>query len=436
MFNQNFVEEPLAVYNSFQFAYNNKINLALDLTIPLFAFDNGVNSKAYAFYIRPNIGNLKPWFTPTGELTTAYKIDHEPNTKLLDVFKKRFSQFNFNFSMLKVYWNINNKKHCQITTELQAASSSTILKISQTQVEYSKWGKVIIPAQCLDTNKANKISLVINAPNLGDNDLVTKNSYQEFYLNFNYKKDFLEQTKKLFGIIQYKNYDEKQKKFKTFYDIFANYFQLIPPKIVETKLPSLFALRSLSVFNSLDITDFPIDLNTKIAKLWTFFNNQHLLIPTTTTVISKQTKYNFKILQGYLKYNLNQKVYEHFFAENTVYNQNKDQIEIEANNNLAVNNFLVNPFLAQSEINFITTIEQFNFNLVQNFIFKPIIPKVNINNNFFVNSNWFKCLTTTYRIITQQLPNYYNKEFNQDLLAQFEFDFFVEQKLVIDEKNF
>ncbi|WFG98235.1 hypothetical protein M1770_09390 [Spiroplasma citri] len=125
-----------------------------------------------------------------------------------------------------------------------------------------------------------------------------------------------------------------------------------------------------------------------------------------------------------------------FFAENTVYNQNKDQIEIEANNNLAVNNFLVNPFLAQSEINFITTIEQFNFNLVQNFIFKPIVPKVNINNNFFVNSNWFKYLTTTYRIITQQLPNYYNKEFNQDLLAQFEFDFFVQQKLVIDEKAF
>ncbi|APE75640.1 hypothetical protein [Spiroplasma citri] len=91
MFNQNFVEEPLAVYNSFQFAYNNKINLALDLTIPLFTFDNGDNNKAYAFYIRPNIGNLKPWFTPTGELTTAYKIDHEPNTKLLDVFKKRFS---------------------------------------------------------------------------------------------------------------------------------------------------------------------------------------------------------------------------------------------------------------------------------------------------------------------------------------------------------
>ncbi|WFG96283.1 hypothetical protein M1771_09400 [Spiroplasma citri] len=75
----------------------------------------------------------------------------------------------------------------------------------------------------------------------------------------------------MFGIVQYKNYDEKQKKFKTFYDIFANYFQLIPPKIVETKLPSLFALRSLSVFNSLDITDFPIDLNTKVAKLWTFF---------------------------------------------------------------------------------------------------------------------------------------------------------------------
>ncbi|MFU0251924.1 hypothetical protein [Spiroplasma sp. Moj] len=73
-------------------------------------------------------------------------------------------------------------------------------------------------------NKTNKISLVINAPNLRDNDLVTKNSYQEFYLNFNYKKDFLKQTKKLFGIFQYKNYDEKQKKFKTFYDIFANYF--------------------------------------------------------------------------------------------------------------------------------------------------------------------------------------------------------------------
>ncbi|AXF96943.1 hypothetical protein [Spiroplasma phoeniceum] len=88
-------------------------------------------------------------------------------------------------------------------------------------------------------------------------------------------------------------------------------------------------------------------------------------------IISKQTKYNFKILQGYLKYNSVQKVYEHFFDENTVYNQNKNQIEIEANNN-----FLVNPFLAQSEINFITTIERFNFNLVQNFIFKPIIPKI------------------------------------------------------------
>jgi len=88
--------------------------------------------------------------------------------------------------MLKVYWNINNKKQCQITTELQATASSTILKISQTEVEYSKWGKVIIPAQCFDMNKTNKISLVINAPNLRDNDLVTKNSYQEFYLNFNY----------------------------------------------------------------------------------------------------------------------------------------------------------------------------------------------------------------------------------------------------------
>ncbi|AXF96941.1 hypothetical protein [Spiroplasma phoeniceum] len=134
MFNQNFIEEPLAVYNSFQFASNNKINLALDLTIPLFAFNNGDNSKAYAFYIRHNIGNLKPWFTPTGELTTAYKNDHEPNTKFLDVLKKRFFQFNFNFSMLKVYWNINNKKQCQITTELQSTASSTILKISQTKV--------------------------------------------------------------------------------------------------------------------------------------------------------------------------------------------------------------------------------------------------------------------------------------------------------------
>lgn len=334
MFNQNFIKDPLAVYNSFQFASNNKINLVLDLTIPLFAFDNGDNSKAYAFYIRPNIGNLKPWFTPTGELTTEYKTDHEPNTKLLDVLKNRFFQFNFNFSMLKVYWNINNKKQCQITTELQATTSSTILKISQTQVEYSKWGKVIIPAQCFDMNKTNKISLVINAPNLRDNDLVTKNSYQEFYLNFNYKKDFFKQTKKLFGILQYKNYDEKQKKFKTFYDIFANYFQLIPPKINGVKITSLFALRGLSFFNSLDMINFPIDFYTKIAKLWTFFNNQHLLIPTTTMIISKQTKYNFKILQGYLKYNSAQKVYEHFFAENTVYNQNKNQIEIEANNNL------------------------------------------------------------------------------------------------------
>ncbi|GAA6238685.1 MAG: hypothetical protein SPLM_08010 [Spiroplasma phoeniceum] len=338
--------------------------------------------------------------------------------------------------MLKVYWNINNKKQCQITTELQATASSTILKISQTQVEYSKWGKVIIPAQCFDMNKTNKISLVINAPNLRDNDLVTKNSYQEFYLNFNYKKDFLKQTKKLFGILQYKNYDEKQKKIKTFYDIFANYFQLIPPKINGVKITSLFALCGLSVFNSLDMIDFPIDFHTKIAKLWTFFNNHHLLIPTTTMIISKQTKYNFKILQGYLKYNSAQKVYEHFFAENTVYNQNKNQIEIEANNNLTLNNFLVNPFLTQSEINFITTIERFNFNLVQNFIFKPIIPKINVNNTFFVNSNWFKCLTMIYRIVTQQLPNYYNKEFNQDLLTQFEFDFFVEQKLVTDEKNF
>lgn len=51
-------------------------------------------------------------------------------------------------------------------------------------------------------NKTNKISLVINAPNIWENDLVTKNSYQEFYLNFNHKKDFLRQTKKLFGIIQ------------------------------------------------------------------------------------------------------------------------------------------------------------------------------------------------------------------------------------------
>lgn len=60
LFGENFLSQPLAVFKSFQFVPNNEINLALDLTIPLFSFDNGDSNQAYVFYIRPNIGNIKP----------------------------------------------------------------------------------------------------------------------------------------------------------------------------------------------------------------------------------------------------------------------------------------------------------------------------------------------------------------------------------------
>ncbi|WP_338954885.1 hypothetical protein [Spiroplasma endosymbiont of Polydrusus cervinus] len=52
------LQKPSAFYNSFQFAPNNKINLALDVTMLLFSFNNGDNSTDYAFYIRPNIGAI------------------------------------------------------------------------------------------------------------------------------------------------------------------------------------------------------------------------------------------------------------------------------------------------------------------------------------------------------------------------------------------
>ncbi|WFG98236.1 hypothetical protein [Spiroplasma citri] len=60
--------------------------------------------------------------------------------------------------MLKVYWNINNKKHCQITTELQASSSSIILKISQTQENIQSEGKLLFQPSVLI--RINQIKLV------------------------------------------------------------------------------------------------------------------------------------------------------------------------------------------------------------------------------------------------------------------------------------
>lgn len=64
-----------------------------------------------------------------------------------------------------------------------------------------------MPGQCLDEDKINKVSLVISVPNLKSDVLITKNSYQELYLNFNNKKLTYNQTAKTIGVIQYKNYD-------------------------------------------------------------------------------------------------------------------------------------------------------------------------------------------------------------------------------------
>lgn len=86
------------------------------------------------------------------------------------------------------------------------------MKISETEVKYSNWGKVVVPRQCLDDDK---ISLVINIPNIKDNALITKNYYQEVYLNFKNKNVNYNQTTKTIGVIQYKNYNEEKKRFKT-----------------------------------------------------------------------------------------------------------------------------------------------------------------------------------------------------------------------------
>ncbi|WP_424526421.1 hypothetical protein [Spiroplasma endosymbiont of Glossina fuscipes fuscipes] len=110
MFGENFLNQPLAVLNSFQFAPNNEINLALDFTIPLFSFDNGDNNQAYAFYICPNIGNIKPWFTKSGQTTIDYQIDHKQAKNITNILQKHFFQFNYSFSILEIYWNFNNKK--------------------------------------------------------------------------------------------------------------------------------------------------------------------------------------------------------------------------------------------------------------------------------------------------------------------------------------
>lgn len=107
-----------------------------------------------------------------------------------------------------------------------------------------------------------------------------------------------------------------------------------------------------------------------------------MLIPTVTTIISKETKYNFKSLNGYLKYNSDQKLYEHFFGDNTIYNQTKNQIEIAVNDNFSAKKFLVHPFLQQTKVTFITQLKGFNINFTQQLIFKPIITSPNVNTNF------------------------------------------------------
>lgn len=110
MFGENFLNQPLTVFNSLKFASNNKINLALDFTIPLFNFDNGDNNQAYAFYIRSNISNIKPWFTESEQPTIAYQVDHKQRSSITNILQKHFFQFNYHFSMLEIYLNFNNKK--------------------------------------------------------------------------------------------------------------------------------------------------------------------------------------------------------------------------------------------------------------------------------------------------------------------------------------
>ncbi|WP_338954886.1 hypothetical protein [Spiroplasma endosymbiont of Polydrusus cervinus] len=55
--------------------------------------------------------------------------------------------------MLKIAWNINNKKQCQTTTQLQATYHQTLLRILQKEVQYSNSGKVIIPGSVLIPQK-------------------------------------------------------------------------------------------------------------------------------------------------------------------------------------------------------------------------------------------------------------------------------------------
>ncbi|WP_425379826.1 hypothetical protein [Spiroplasma endosymbiont of Stenodema calcarata] len=436
MFDQIFVDQPLAVFNSFQFAPKNAINLALDVVIPLFSFENGDNSKAYAFYIRPNIGNIKPWFAENGQPTVSYKIDRRAPANITDILQKHFSQFDYSFSMLEIYWNINNKKNCKITTQLQTRYNDTVFHISQTKVKYSNWGKVVVPEQCLSEDKINKISLVISVPNIKTDILIAKNSYQEIYLNFNNKSKKYNQTTKMAGIIQYKNYDEKKKRFQTLQNISDHYFEFITMTPHYEQIASLFSLRSFSFLSADYITNFPIDFYTKITKLLVFFNNHYLSIPTIRTIKSKETKYSFKTLRGYLKYNPNQKLYEHFFIDNMIYNHAKNHIELTTNDISNTKNFLVNPFLPETKVTFITQLESFNIKFTQDIIFKPLISPPKANNNFTPPLNWFDNLTMTYYISLQKLTNYYNKEFNQELFKQFEFDFLLEEKSINNEKNF
>ncbi|AOX44290.1 hypothetical protein S100390_v1c09540 [Spiroplasma sp. NBRC 100390] len=309
------------------------------------------------------------------------------------------------------------------------------MQISETEIKYSNWGKVVVPGQCLDENKINKISLVISVPNIRNDVLITKNSYQEVYLNFNNKKQSYNQTTKITGVIQYKNYDEKKKQFQTLQNVFEHYFEFIAALPRGEQIASLFSVRSFSILYSDHVSNFPIDFYTKITKLWTFFNNRYLLIPTITTIISKETKYNFKTLNGYLKYNSQQKLYEHFFLDNMIYNQTKNQIEVTTNDNFSTKNFLVHPFLQQTKVTFITRLEGFNINFTQHLIFRPIISRPNVNTNFIPEINWFNNLTTTYYIYSQKLTNYYNKEFNQELFTQFEFDFLLPEKNENNKKS-
>ncbi|WP_227991307.1 hypothetical protein [Spiroplasma poulsonii] len=164
MFGENFLNQPLAVFNLFQFAPNNKISLALDLTIPLFSFDNGDNNQAYAFYIRPNIGNIKPWFTENGQTTIAYQVDRKQPSNIANILQKHFFQFNYSFSMLEIYWNFNNKKNCKITIQLQAGYSQAVLQFLELKLNIQIEEKLLCQDNVLMKIKLIKLVLLLVFP--------------------------------------------------------------------------------------------------------------------------------------------------------------------------------------------------------------------------------------------------------------------------------